>query len=61
MEGKMEQRVCIKFSVKFGKSATETVEMFREASGEHFLSRTRPVKCQLKMMNVQGDQAPAKR
>jgi hypothetical protein len=55
--------------VKLGKSATETVEMLHEAFEEHSLSRTavlngihvaRPVECQLKMTNVQGDQASAK-
>jgi hypothetical protein len=70
MDGKIEQRVCIKFCMKIGKSATETLEMLREAFGEHSLSRTavlndihvsRPVECQLKMTKVQGDQAPAKR
>jgi hypothetical protein len=39
MDGKIEQRVCIKFWVKLGKSATETHEMLREAFGEHSLSR----------------------
>jgi hypothetical protein len=38
MDGKIEQRVCIKFCVKLGKSATETLEMLREAFGEHSLS-----------------------
>jgi hypothetical protein len=54
--------------VKLGKSTTDTLEMFHEAFGEHSLSQTvvfewhisGPVKCQLKMMNVQGNQAPAK-
>jgi hypothetical protein len=35
MDGKIEQCVCIKFSVKLRKSATETLEMLREAFGEH--------------------------
>jgi hypothetical protein len=34
------QRVCIKFCVKLGKSATETLEMLHEAFEEHCLSRT---------------------
>jgi hypothetical protein len=40
MDGKIEQRVCIKFCAKLGKSATETLEMLHEAFGEHSLSRT---------------------
>jgi hypothetical protein len=31
---KTEQRVCIKYCVKLGKSATETLEMLREEFGE---------------------------
>jgi hypothetical protein len=66
---KLEQCVCIKFCLKLGKSATETLEMLLEAFGEHSLSLTlvfndihvsRPVECQLKMMKVQDDQAPEK-
>jgi hypothetical protein len=38
MDGKTEQRVCIKFCVKLGKSATKTLEMLREAFGEYSLS-----------------------
>jgi hypothetical protein len=45
MDGKLEQRICIKFCVKLGKSATETLEMFREALGEHSLSRTAVFEC----------------
>jgi hypothetical protein len=40
MDGKIEQRVCIKFCVKLGKSTTETIEMHHEALGEHSLSQT---------------------
>jgi hypothetical protein len=40
MDGKIEQRVCIKFCLKLGKSATKTPEMLLEAFGEHSLSRT---------------------
>jgi hypothetical protein len=40
MDGKNEQRVCIKFFVKLGKSATKTLQMLCEAFGEHFLSQT---------------------
>jgi hypothetical protein len=67
MDGKIEQSVCNKFCTKLGKSATETPEMLREAFGEHSLSRIAVsewhslFECQLKMTNVQGDQAPVKR
>jgi hypothetical protein len=69
IDGKIGQRVCIKYCVKLGKFAIETLDMLCEAFGEHSLSRTavcngihisRPVECKLKMMNVQGDQEPAK-
>jgi hypothetical protein len=68
MDGKIKQRVCIKFCVNLGKYTAKTLEMLREAFGEHFLSLTevfeglhisRPVKGQIKMTNVQGNQAPA--
>jgi hypothetical protein len=36
MVSKVEQLVCIKFCVQLDKSATETLEMHREACGEHF-------------------------
>jgi hypothetical protein len=36
MDGKIEQRVCIKSRVKLGKS----LEMLCEAFGEHSLSQT---------------------
>jgi hypothetical protein len=39
MDGKIEQRVCIKFCGKLCKSATETHEMLREAFRDHSLSR----------------------
>jgi hypothetical protein len=40
MDGKIEHRVCIKFCVKLGKSAAETLEILRESFGECSLSRT---------------------
>jgi hypothetical protein len=39
MDSKIEH-VCIKICVKLGKSTTETLEMLREAFGEHSLSWT---------------------
>jgi hypothetical protein len=36
-----EQRVCIKFCQKFGKTATETYEMLQQAFGETALSRSK--------------------
>jgi hypothetical protein len=51
--------------LKLGKSATETLEILREAFGEHSLTRTTvfewAVGCQLKITNVHDDQAPAER
>jgi hypothetical protein len=52
--------------VKIGKSATETLEMVR-GFGECHLSQTAVCEwhshfqdsCQMKMMNFEGDQAPA--
>jgi hypothetical protein len=40
MDGKIEQHVSIKFWVKLGESATETLEMLHEAFGEYSLSWT---------------------
>jgi hypothetical protein len=63
MDGRLEQRVCIKFCVKLGRSATKTLEMLREAFGQRFMNNihiSRQVECQLKK-NVQGYQAPEKR
>jgi hypothetical protein len=40
MDGKIEQRVCIKFCVKLSKYTTETLEMLHETFGEHSLNRT---------------------
>jgi hypothetical protein len=40
MDGKIKQRVCIKFYVKRGKSTTETLEMLHEVFEEHSVSRT---------------------
>jgi hypothetical protein len=35
IDDKIEQCLCIKFSVKPSKSAPEILKMFREAFGEH--------------------------
>jgi hypothetical protein len=40
MDGNIEQRVCIMFCVRLGKSATQILEMLRETFGEGSLSRT---------------------
>jgi hypothetical protein len=40
MDGKIKERVCKKFCIKLGKSATETFEMLREVFGEYSLSWT---------------------
>jgi hypothetical protein len=40
MDGKIEQRVCIKFRLRLRKSATKTLQMLREAFGEYSLRRT---------------------
>jgi hypothetical protein len=37
MDSNIEQCVCLKFCVKLGKSATETLELLSQASGEHYL------------------------
>jgi hypothetical protein len=69
MGGKIKQRVCIKFGEKLSKSITETLEMLHEAFGEHSSSWTvvlechslfKVVECQLKLMNIQGNQLPSK-
>jgi hypothetical protein len=39
-DAKIEECICIQFSVKLGKSAIETPEMLCEAIGEHSLSQT---------------------
>jgi hypothetical protein len=39
MDGKIDQHDCIKFCMKLSKSTTETLEMLREAFGEHSLSQ----------------------
>jgi hypothetical protein len=35
MDDNIEKHVCIKFRIKLGKSAAETLEMLREAFEEH--------------------------
>jgi hypothetical protein len=68
MDGKIEQRVCVRFSIKHGNWASETLDMLCEAFGEHSLSQTavfewhlrfKAIECQLKMRDIHVDQAPA--
>jgi acyl-CoA thioesterase len=71
MDGRIKKCICIKFSVKLGKSATKTLQMLQEAFGAHSLSQTVIfleafmfqgwMSCQLKMTNVRGDKAPTNR
>ena len=37
----IEQRINIKFCVKLGKTATETMKMLRDVYGDSYMSRTR--------------------
>jgi hypothetical protein len=54
-----KQATCLhQFCVKLSKSATKTLAILCEVLGEHSLNQT---ECQLKMVNVQGHQTPAKR
>jgi hypothetical protein len=41
MSNKLEQRVCIKFCVKLGKSATETFEMIKKTFEDEAMSRSK--------------------
>ena len=41
MASNNEQRICINFCVKLGKTATETVVMLQQAFGDVALSRGR--------------------
>ena len=41
MDVQFEQRVNIKFCVKLGKTATETLQLLRDAYGDEALSRAR--------------------
>jgi hypothetical protein len=45
MDGKIERHIGIKFFVKLGRSATETLEMLCEAFGENSLRRTMVFEC----------------
>jgi hypothetical protein len=69
MDNKIMKCVSITFCVKLGKSSTIALNMFFEAFGEYSLSGqlflndtrvSRLVEYQLKMTNVQGDQASEK-
>jgi hypothetical protein len=57
MNGKIEQRVCIKFCVKLSKSATETLEILREAFGEHSLSQIVAFKWHSCRVSVEDDES----
>jgi len=35
-----EQRICIKFCIKIGKTATETYQLLQQAYGENLMGRT---------------------
>jgi hypothetical protein len=70
MNGKIKQRIYIRFCVKLGKSTAETLEMLGEAFGEHSLSRTgvfewhshfKGGQVSVDDDEAQGDQTPAKR
>jgi hypothetical protein len=56
MDGEIEQRASMKFSIKLDKSTTKTFEILCEAFGEHSLNQTVVfewlVECHLKMMNI---------
>ena len=41
MEPTVEQRYAVKFCVKLGKSASETLELIKQAYGDDALSHTR--------------------
>ena len=41
MDVRFEQRVNLKFCVKLGKTATETLQLLRDAYGDEALSRAR--------------------
>lgn len=56
MVGKIKQHVCIKFCMKLSKSATKGLEMLREGFGEYSLNGIH----ELKMINIQVEQTPAK-
>jgi hypothetical protein len=43
MEDKVQQRVCINFCFRLGKSGAETYEMLQAAFGESCLSRSKKI------------------
>lgn len=43
MSNKPDQRVCVKFCVKFGKSATETFEMIKIAFEDEAMSHFKKI------------------
>ena len=40
-----EERVCIKFCVRLGKTGSETFEMLKQAFGDSCMSRSRTFEC----------------
>ena len=65
-----EQRACIKFSFKLGKTATECYEMLKTAFGEQAMGRSqhfsgfpglRQTEFQMMMTNALVDQCPVQR
>ena len=51
-----EQRMCIKFCVRLGKTGSETFEMLKQAFGDSCMSRSRTFECfgciRLKLCNL---------
>ena len=65
-----EQRACIKFCLKLGKTATECYEMLKTAFGEQAMGRSQTFQCftglrqaelRLMMTNALVDQCPVQR
>jgi hypothetical protein len=59
MDGKIEQRVCIKFCVKLGKSSAESLEVLCEAFGEHSEGHSRFKFCRVSVENNERSERPS--